>query len=114
MSTSSKRKGDKAELEIAGILADQLGVRIRRKLGAGRADDEGDIEGLDQTTVEVKNYPKTGIAAAINEGLADLEREQANAGTTFGVLFVKRPRKGWCAVMSVEQYCAMWREATGP
>lgn len=114
MTTSSKRKGDKAELEIAALLADELGVRIRRRLGAGRTDDEGDIEGLQDTTVEVKNYPKTGVATAINEGLKDLVREQANAGTTFGVLFVKRPRNGWVAVMDIPQFCTFWREATGP
>lgn len=113
MTTPSKRKGDAAELEIARILADQLGVRVRRNLGAGRADDEGDIEGLTDTAVEVKNYPKTGVAAAINEGLRDLRREQTNAAATFGVLFVKRPRNGWIAVMDIDQFCTIWREATG-
>jgi len=38
----ANKKGDRAELEIAGILTDQLGIRVRRKLGAGRADDTGD------------------------------------------------------------------------
>jgi hypothetical protein len=112
VTTPSARKGAKGELEIARILADHLGVRVRRKLGAGRADDEGDIEGLTNTTVEVKNYPKTGVATAINEGLRDLRREQANAASTFGVCFVKRPRLGWIAVMDVDQFCAIWREAT--
>ena len=44
MSHPSKRKGDKAELEAARILAEHLGLPIRRKLGAGRTDDEGDLE----------------------------------------------------------------------
>ena len=114
MTTPSARKGASAELEIARILTAELGVRVRRKLGAGRTDDEGDVEGLPGTTVEVKNYPKTGVATAINEGLRDLEREQANAGTPFGVLFVKRPRLGWIAVMDVSQFCAWYREATTP
>jgi len=112
MTTPSKRKGDAAELEISRILADQLGVRVRRKLGAGRQDDEGDIEGLMNTTVEVKNYPRAGVATAINEGLRDLRREQLNAAATFAVLFVKRPRLGWIAVMDVDQFCTIWREAT--
>lgn len=114
MTTSSARKGSRGELEISRILADELGVRVRRKLGAGRTDDEGDLEGLADTCVEVKNFPKTGVAAAINEGLNDLQREQQNAGTTFGVLFVKRPRLGWIAVMDIPQFCTLWREATGP
>ena len=38
MTNPSKAKGDRAELEIAGLLADQLGLPVRRKLGAGRSD----------------------------------------------------------------------------
>ena len=55
MTTPSKRKGDKAELELARLLADLLGMKVRRKLGAGRTDDEGDLEGIPGWTVEVKN-----------------------------------------------------------
>ena len=44
MTSSSKRRGDRAELEIARILEDLLGYRIRRKLGAGRTDDTGDLD----------------------------------------------------------------------
>lgn len=111
MTTSSKRKGDNAELEIAKLLALELGVRVRRKLGAGRFDDEGDIDGLMNTTVEVKAYQDT--ARAISNALRDLEREHANTYNSFAVAFVKRPRLGWIAVMTVPQFCTMWREATG-
>jgi Holliday junction resolvase len=110
MTTSSKRKGDVAELELARQLEAELGVRVRRKLGAGRADDVGDIDGLTDTTVEVKAYRDT--ARAINDAMHDLEREHANSGATFAVAFVKRPRLGWVAVMSVPQWCTLWREAT--
>lgn len=113
MTTSSARKGAKGELEIARLLADELGVRVRRKLGAGRTDDEGDLDGLERTCVEVKNYPRTGVATAINEGLHDLTREQVNSGATFGVLFVKRPRLGWIAVMDIPMFATWYREATG-
>jgi hypothetical protein len=89
-----KNKGDKAERELAAILADQLGIPVRRKLGAGRLDDCGDIDGLPQTTI-------------------DCVREQANAGTTFGVTFVRRPGGRWIAVQTIDQFCTMWREATG-
>jgi Holliday junction resolvase len=112
VTTSSKRKGDAAELEIARILADQLGFRVRRKLGAGRMDDEGDIDGLVDTTVEVKFY--ANVSRGVSEAIKDLEREHANSGHTFAVAFVKRPRAGWVAVSTVEQWCAMYREATSP
>ena len=108
MAHPAKRKGDRAELEIAGILADQLGVNIRRKLGAGRMDDSGDIDGLANVTIEVKNYRDIGRAVA--DGIADLEREQLNAGTPYGVAFIRRPGGRWVAVQTVETWCAMYRE----
>jgi hypothetical protein len=109
VTSSPGRKGNSAELEVAKILAAELGVRVRRKLGAGRLDDEGDLDGLTSTTVEVKAYSDT--LRAIREGLADLEREHANSGDDFAVAFIKRPRSGWIAVMTVPQFCALWREA---
>jgi hypothetical protein len=110
VTSASKRKGDQAEREIAHILTDQLGPLVRRRLGAGRRDDTGDLDGLEQTTVEVKAY--ADIARAVREGLADCTTEQTNAGTPFGVAFIRRPGGRWFAAMTVEQWCAMYREAT--
>lgn len=108
MGNPAKAKGDRAELELARILTDQLGQPIRRKLGAGRADDQGDLDGLSDITIEVKNY--RDIARACREGLADLEREMANAGTALGVCFVRLPGGRYMAVMGVEQWAAWYRE----
>lgn len=110
MPSSAKRKGDRAELEIAGILSDQLGVRVRRKLGAGRLDDEGDMEGLANVTIEVKSY--ADVARAVRDGLDDATREQTNAATPFGVAFIRRPGGRWFAALTIEQWCAMYRETT--
>jgi hypothetical protein len=53
--------------------------------------------------VEVKNM--ADVARAINEGLAELDAEKANAGTSHGVLVVKRRGKGdpgeWLAIRKV-------------
>ena len=108
MTSPSKQKGDKAELELARILADLLDLKVRRKLGAGRTDDEGDLEGIPGWTVECKNY--ADLATGINVGLKDLEREQANAGTTFGVCFVRRRGGRWIAVMDLPQIATVIRE----
>ncbi len=110
MSHPSKRKGDAAERELATLLADRLGIDCRRMLGAGRADDVGDLHGLDDWTAEVKNY--ANLADGINAGLTDLEREQANAGTAFGVCVVRRRGGRWIAVMDLDQWCAVYRETT--
>jgi len=105
----SKRKGDAAEREIAGILTDLLGVDVKRALGAGRQDDIGDLHGIADVTAQVKSY--RDIARAINDGLDDLDRQQANAGTIFGVVFVRRPGNRWIAVMDIERWATMYREA---
>src|SRR5690606_27626946 len=56
MANPQKNKGDKAELEAARLLADLTGWPVRRKLGAGRADDTGDLDNVPDTTVQVKDY----------------------------------------------------------
>lgn len=105
---ASKNKGDAAEREVAKELADRLGLPVRRKLGAGRADDEGDLEGVPDWTFEVKNY--ANLADGISEGLSDLEREQVNAGTTFGACLVRRRGGRWIAVMDLDGLATVVRE----
>ena len=110
MSHPSKRRGDRAELELAGILSGLLGLPVKRMLGAGRQEDVGDLHGLPLVTAQVKNFPRSGIAAAINDGLDDLDRQQPHAGTPFGVVFVRRPRGRWIAVMDVDRWATFYRE----
>lgn len=109
MANPNKRKGDGAEREIAQILSDLLGFKIRRKLGAGRADDTGDLDGLPDCTAQVKNY--TDIVRAIREGLAALEQQQANSGTIHGVLFIRRRGGTWIAVQTIDQWVTLYRDS---
>lgn len=111
MTTSAKRKGDKAELEIARLIADLTSWPVRRKLGAGRSDDSGDLDGIPNTAAQVKNYADP--ARAIREALADLEEQRRNAGATFAVAFVRRRGGKWAAVMDLEHWATWAREATG-
>ena len=109
MSHPSKVKGDRAEREAAIILADRLGLPVRRKLGAGRTDDTGDLDGIPGFTIEVKNY--RDFTAAIRDGLDDVEREQTNAGTPYGAVMIRPPGGRWFFVLSVDQFCTLYREA---
>lgn len=53
MGNPQKRKGDAAEREAAALVAELTGYPVRRKLGAGRSDDEGDLEGVPRTVLQV-------------------------------------------------------------
>ena len=111
MTNPQKRRGDSAEREVAHILADLLGSPVRRKLGAGRADDTGDIHGLPDTVIQVKSYKDIG--RALREGLADLPVQQANAGAAYGVAVIRHPGGRYTAAMPLEAWVNLWREAMG-
>ena len=107
MTSPQAAKGARAERELASLLSDQLGVVVQRRRNLGTHEDIGDLI-VPGWTVEVKNY--ADLATGINVGLKDLEREQANAGTTFGVCFVRRRGGRWIAVMDLPQIATVIRE----
>ncbi len=109
MTHPSKRKGDKAELEVQGMLRDHLGVPARRALGAGRSDDVGDIDGIPDTVIQVANW--ADLNRAVREKLPALERQQANAGATHAAMFCRRIGGKWVVVMTPEMWFALIREA---
>jgi hypothetical protein len=108
MANPRKRRGDDGEREVSKTLTDLLGFRVRRRLGAGRADDEGDLDGLPDCTAQVKNY--TDLLRAIREGLPAVERQRQNAGTTHAVVFARQRGGRWVAVMTLDQWATTFRE----
>ncbi len=112
MTNPSKSKGDAAEREIAAHLNALTGWPVRRKLGAGRADDTGDLDGIPDCTAQVKNF--ADIGRGVREAIHDLETQRTNAGTTHAVAFIRRPGGRWIAVQTVEQWATSHREATTP
>lgn len=87
MTSPQARKGDSFERQLVGWLRDQLGGHITRPR-AGARHDRGDIAGIPHFTFEAKAY--TDVKRAIREGLPELARERAAAGTPYGALIVKR------------------------
>ncbi len=106
---SSKRKGDRSEREVETLLRDLLGYPVRRKLGAGRRDDQGDLEGVPETVIQVCAY--SDIARAIREKLPETAEQQQRAGATFGALFVRRRGGEYVVVMTPEMWATYVREA---
>lgn len=109
MAHPSKRKGDSAEREVERILQDFLGVPARRKLGAGRRDDMGDIDGVPDTCISVGNIAR--LSEAIREKPLECEVQQRRSGCTFGATWVRLRGGQWRIVMTPEQWTTMWREA---
>lgn len=109
MSNPQKRRGDKAELEVQGLLRDHLGVPARRMLGAGRKDDIGDVSGVPNTTIQVTN--RTDIGRAIREKLPETVEQQKRAGSLFGALFCRRRGGEYVVVLTPEMWMTLWREA---
>lgn len=108
MSKMQKTKGEVAEREAASLLADLLGRPVRRKLGAGRLDDVGDIDGIPDTVIQVANW--ADFAAAMREKPEGAESQRVNAGATFAAAAVRFPRAGWRFVLTPEQYATYVRE----
>jgi hypothetical protein len=106
---TAKRKGDRAELEAADLIRDQLGYPARRRLGAGRADDQGDLDGIPNHVVQVAAWDDVLSAVRIKPLAA--ERQRVNAGEPFAATLIKFPRAGWRVVLTVEQWAALVREA---
>lgn len=110
MTGAAKQKGDRAEREVAALLADLLGVEAKRALGAGRAEDVGDIFGIPDTVIQVADWTNLGAAASQKPG--ECERQQVHAGATFGASFLRIRGGRWVVALTPDQFATLWREAT--
>ena len=111
MTGSQKRKGDRAELELATLLADLTGHPVRRKLGAGRADDTGDIDGIPDTVVQAANW--SNVVSAVSQKPPEAEQQRINAGAGYAVTFVRIRGGKWRAVLTPEQWVAYHQATLG-
>jgi|TARA_R110000744_G_scaffold145453_10_gene258126 hypothetical protein len=104
-----KNKGDRAEREAATLLHDLTGYPVRRKLGAGRLDDTGDLDGIPETTIQVKDWANK--ISAIRTGIDGAAAQAVNAGTPFAATMIRLHGGRWVVAMSPEQFCTLLREA---
>jgi hypothetical protein len=109
VSNPAKRKGDKAELEVQALIRDLTGWPARRKLGAGRADDMGDIDGVPYTVIQVAAYKD--LARGIREKLPACVEQQQRAEATFGATFLRLPGGRYVVCLTPEQWATLAREA---
>lgn len=110
MTNPNKSKGDRAELEVQQLLRDHLGVPARRALGAGRADDMGDITGVPDLTIQVAAWKD--LASVLRVKPDECEQQRLRAGTQFAATFIRLRGGTWRVVQTPEQFFSIWREAT--
>lgn len=111
MTTASKRKGSEAERDVVKYLRRKGWTSAERAYGAGRPDDVGDISGLENVCIEVKNHKQLDLAGWLNE----LAVEVKNARATTGVVIHKKRGKAdvaeWYATMPVAWWVDLLRKA---
>ncbi len=109
MANPQKRRGDAAELEAARLLTDLLGCPVRRKLGAGRADDVGDLDGIPDTVVQVASWSDVRAAAVAKPRGAEQQRQ--NAGARHAATMVRFRGGTWRVILTPEQWAALIQSA---
>lgn len=108
MTNPQKDRGDRAEREFATLLCNELGIPVRRLLGAGRKDDVGDIHGIDNWVIQVCDWKDARRALA--QKPRECEQQQINAGATFGATAIRQRGGIWRMALTVPQFCTVVRE----
>jgi hypothetical protein len=105
MANPAKSRGDRAEREAAELLTLLLGLPIRRKLGAGRLDDQGDLDGLDGFALQVADW--ADVARAAREKPRGAERQRRHGGLPHAASLVRFRGGTWRVVLSPEQWARL-------
>lgn len=102
MANPQKAKGDRAELEAAAILTEALGLPVRRKLGAGRSDDTGDLDGVPGHVVQVASWKDAAAAAMVKP--REAEQQRINAQADHAATLVRFRGGTYRVVLTLEQW----------
>ena len=105
-----KNKGDKAEREVATLLSELTGKTVRRKLGAGRTDDTGDIEGIPNFAIQVADW-KNKNAACLQKPI-EAEDQRENLGVDHAATFVRFRGGRYRVVLTPEQFARILFQIT--
>ena len=108
--SASKQKGTAAETAVVRWLI-SMGFPFAERRAMQGAEDRGDISGLADTVLEVKNYKVPQLPKFVDE----LKVEVANDDALFGAVVMKRRGTTdvgkWYAVMEFEDWINMRERA---
>ncbi|MCP9889071.1 hypothetical protein KBY96_14180 [Cyanobium sp. ATX 6A2] len=112
MPNAQKGRGDRAEREAAELLTLLLGLPIRRKLGAGRSDDVGDLDGLSDFVLQVADWKDA--ARAVREKPEGAEQQRLNAQAPHAATLVRFRGGCWRVALTPEQWARLVLELRAP
>lgn len=102
----AKDKGDRAEREVEKLLRELGFGQARRKLGAGRQDDMGDIDGVPGTTIQVCDWKD--VVRAVRQKPLECEEQRLRAGDPYAATFVRLWGGDFRVVLTPEQWRDTW------
>lgn len=110
VSSASKRKGSSAERDVVNYLK-KRGWKYAERRIAGDTYDRGDIAGLPEVCLEVKNQKSQDLAGWIKELEVEIKNAKAETGAVIhkkrGVSDVGK----WYATMPVDVYADLLKKA---
>ncbi len=112
MPTANARKGAETERMVAAYLRPNGFPLADRRLREGRQDDQGDIDGVPATVVQVKYVQKPALQSWITDTL----KQRDTAGVPLCLLVVRikgRPPQAWDAYMPSGIFVASYEHADG-
>ena len=101
MGASERRKGAEAERQVAALLAESLGIAVKRKLGQAR--DGGDDIQVGRFRLEVKRRERIQI----DEWCAQVEAAAGHGDIP--VVVYRRSGQPWRAVLRLEDLIPLIR-----
>lgn len=112
MTTANARKGAETERMVAKYLVKQGFPLADRRLREGRADDQGDIDGVPYTVIQVKYVAKPAMQSWVDDTLK--QRDEADAPLCMLVVRVKGQAIGkWSAYMPSSYFIASFEDFGG-
>lgn len=100
MSSKSKQKGSAAERAVITYLRKVGYTRAERRL-AGDVNDRGDVAGVNDVCIEVKNHARMELGQWVEELIVEVENAKAKTGAVIHKRKGKGNAKDWYATMPV-------------
>lgn len=103
----SRSKGGKGERDVVAILNKALSPvkvsrsHIRASAQKAASDDIGDLVGLKDWVLEVKNIQLSAVSSTLKTAVKKLPSQMAASSSRHGAILFKIDRKGWLVLSAI-------------